>query len=325
VALALLIGLGLGLFCWLTHRPVGVDISPERLAQLPPPQAMMLFGSSDFVQVLVPAQALLNGTDPFVRLYPGYVPYPLTAALIGVPFVSLAPAVGGGLVIGVSVALLAYLLLAHGHLWRLLLFTSVPFVSAIASLQLVPLVIALALAGCAPLALLIKPQNTLPLLLTYRSHRWTFVVAALLLAGSLWVMPTWPMRWVAMLGNYEGVAPALVWFGPLVFLALLAWEQRGARLLMVLACCPQRDWYDTLPLWLIPRTGRGMLILSAASWLALPLTLLHFVFPDLVWERWHPVIRIVGCYLPALGVLLWENREQVVRRVREAARSAGLR
>src|SRR5579862_4281156 len=309
----LLIGLLAGFVCWLVHRPVWG--TPERLAQLPPPQAMLLMGSSDFVQVLVPARAVLNGTDPFVNLYPGYVPYPLTAALVGIPVVGLSPSVGGALVMGVSVALLTYLLLAQGHFWRLWLFASLPFESALASLQLVPLVMALALAGWAPLALLLKPQNALPLFFTYRARCWSFVAAAVVLGGSLWLIPSWPFRWWALLGAYEGVAPVVVFPGALVFLALLCWEKPAARLLVLLACCPQRDWYDALSLWLIPSTRRGMAILTAASWLAFPFTLLPAIFPGLVWAHWHPLLRLGGCYLPSLGVLLWEERATVAPRV----------
>lgn len=312
-------GLFLGVICWWTHRPA--PISPERLAQLPPAQAQLLMGSGDFVQLLVPAQALLRGSDPFVRLYPGYVPYPLTAAAVALPFVGLPPAVGGGLVMGISVALLTYFLLAGGQRWRLLLFCSVPYASALSSLQLVPLIIALALAGCAPLALLIKPQNALPLMLTCRSHRWAVGLAVLGLAISLLVMPRWPLEWVPLLSSYEGVAPILVCCGPLLLLALLCWERPGARLLILLACCPQRDWYDPLALWLIPQTRRGMVILTLASWLALPLTLIHYVFPEVEWANWHPVIRLVGCYFPALGVLLWEQRATVSPRARSIVRA----
>ena len=221
---------------------------------------------------------------------------------------------------GLSVALLTYGLLARGERWRLLFFCAVPYLSALSSLQLVPLVIALALTGCAPLAMLVKPQNALPLLLTYRSRWWSVVIAVVVFAASLLVMPDWPWKWLPLLKSYEGGAPLLLWFGPLLLLALFCWEQPGARLLVLLACCPQRDWYDALALWLIPQTSRGMVILTLASWLALPLTLFRFIFPELEWGRWHPGIRLIGCYFPALAVLLWEQRGSVRPRVAAVAR-----
>ncbi|GAB4441124.1 MAG: hypothetical protein OHK0015_38050 [Chloroflexi bacterium OHK40] len=273
---ALAIGMVAGIVCWWARVTVGAG-SP-----------------GDFVQVLYPAQALLRGSDPLAIFYEGYVPYPLTAALLGLPFAGLPLAVGSGLLAGLAAALLAYMLLAEGQLWRLLLFGSFPFFYALVFAQFTPLITALALAGCAPLGMLLKPQNALPLLLTYPSQRWSFVAAGLIVAGSLLLRPTWPLVWIERAREYSGAIPMLVLPGPLLALALLRWRSPRARQLLLMACMPQRSYYDAVALWLIPQTRGGMLVLTLCSWLAL-------LFP-------HLPLMLLACYLPALAVLLWEGR-----------------
>ena len=217
--------------------------------------------------MLLPAEAVLRGMDPFIAPYGAqYVPYPLTAALLGIPFTVLSPHLRASLLTGIATAWLAYLVTARGTLWSLLIFCSLPFVDAVMCAQFSPLLMALALAGCAPLAVLIKPQVALPLLLTYRSRRGAFVVAGVVLCGSLVLMPSWPWAWLSRLKGYEGAVWILSWPGALVLLAGLCWEQPAARLLILIACFPQRSMYDALALWLVPQTRSGMLALTLLSW-----------------------------------------------------------
>jgi hypothetical protein len=267
------------------------------------------------MQVLLPAEALLRGMDPFIAPYSTYVPYPLTAALLGLPFTALSPLFGASLFAGSAAAWLAYLLTGGESLWPLLIFCSHAFLDTLISGQFTALIIALGLAGCAPLAVLIKPQNALPLLLTYRSHRWTFVIAGLVLCGSLVVMPAWPWEWLSRSKNYEGAVWILSWPGVLAILAALCWEQPAARLLLFMACVPQRRMYDALALWLVPQTRSGMLTLTLLNWgatIALGLLGAEQTAPFPTGNQ----VRIVTCMLPALGVLLWEHRTQALARIR---------
>jgi len=271
------------------------------------------FWPADFIQVLFPAEAVLRGMDPFIPLYSTYAPYPLTAALLGLPFTALSPLFGASLFAGIATAWLAYLL-AGEALWPLLIFCSCPFFDALLSAQFTPFIVALALAGCAPLAVLIKPQNALPLLLTYRSRRWTFAVAGVILCGSLVVMPSWPWQWIVRLKSYEGGVWVLSWPGVLVLLAALCWEQPAARLLVFMACVPQRRMYDALALWLVPQTRSGMLTLTLLNWgasIAVGLLGNSEMAPFPASNNG----RIMTCLLPALGVLLWEHRRATLARV----------
>ena len=50
--------------------------------------------------------------------------------------------------------------------------------------------------------------------------------------------------------------PILLWPGPLLVLALWKYRDRDARFLFLSALMPQRWFYDSLTLWLIPKSRR---------------------------------------------------------------------
>ena len=135
----------------------------------------------------------------------------------------------------------------------------------------------LGIAGWAPVALLIKPQTALPFLAVYPIRRWAVFVAAGVLAASVLIMPSWPAVWLGKLGPYRGEALLMSWPGLLVLLAVPHWKRPGARLLILMACCPTRGLYDMLPLWLVSEKRNGIVVLSILHWVAvLGLLLLGF-------------------------------------------------
>jgi hypothetical protein len=93
------------------------------------------------------------------------------------------------------------------------------------------------------------------------------LAAAAVLALSFLVLPTWVGDWRAGLGKLDyHPAPILTFPGALAALALLRWRRPEARLLVAMACVPQLLFFaDQLPLWLIPRTKRETMALSACS------------------------------------------------------------
>jgi hypothetical protein len=113
------------------------------------------------------------------------------------------------------------------------------------------------------------------------------------------VLPTWPIEWLGNLGSHQNMLPLRTVPGLLLLLAAPRWRDPDARLLLGLACLPQR-FPDLLPLWLIFREPRLALIVSALSWF---ITLF-----------WHPEqmeisslsanLAVIVLYLPALMVIL---------------------
>jgi hypothetical protein len=90
-----------------------------------------------------------------------------------------------------------------------------------------------------------------------------------LLAISVALFPAWPGRWADALRASQHVAPIMSPGGAILLLALIRWRQPEARLLVGLACIPQTiGLYDTLPLFLIPRSRWQGYALAGLSYVA---------------------------------------------------------
>ena len=83
---------------------------------------------------------------------------------------------------------------------------------------------------------------------------------------SLAVMPTWPLLWWRQTGNYQHFFPLLVLPGPLLALALLRYRDRDSQLLFLSALMPQRWFFDSFTLWLIPQSRREIVWTVFFSW-----------------------------------------------------------
>jgi hypothetical protein len=258
----------------------------------------------DFAWALSTAKALLQGRDPYDFVPDNlHVPYPLPVALFGLPLVWLPWPLAAAIFVGFSSGLLAWGILRSEQSWRLWVFASFPFVTVLFFRQWSALIMAAwFVPALAPTLVLIKPQVALPIALLRLTRRGVIAACAVLLA-SLILDPTWPARWLAMLGPYERVIPLMqLPFGPLLLLAALRWRDPRARMLLLMAVLPIRGLYDLCPLWLIPETRRQASRLALASWLMYPLMLLGmktavFVIPVL--------------YIPALLIVLrpWLARQ----------------
>jgi hypothetical protein len=144
-----------------------------------------------------------------------------------------------------------------------------------------------------------KPQIGLPIFLTRLSRR-GFFACVIVGALSLILMPRWPLLWIGQLGNYEHFIPLLVLPGPLLLLALWRYRDRDAILLLLAGCMPQRWFFDSFILWLIPKSHREIVWTVFLSWGAG------------LWRWYHPphsftqVGRwtVLFIYLPMLGIVL---------------------
>ncbi len=99
-----------------------------------------------------------------------------------------------------------------------------------------------------------------------------------LLLVSLAFHPNWPAEWLHNLRSMPGhPIPILVPGGALALLALLRWRRPEARLLVAMACVPQLMYFaDQLPLWLVAKTRRESILLSATSLVAWVISLQAF-------------------------------------------------
>lgn len=280
VAISAAIGVASGALCWFLLR---------HFRQ----------GAADFGWALHLAQALLARSNPYDT---PFEQYPLTAGLFALPFVRLQPELAAGVFWGLSSALLAFGLTRHGYT-RLLVFFAYPYWAGILTAQWSPMI-----AACSFFPLLLpmtmsKPQVGLPVFLT-RLSRKGVAACALIAMISLIVMPSWPFLWWKQTRYYQHFIPLLVLPGPLLLLALLRYRDRDSNLLLLSAAMPQRWFFDTFTLWLIPQTRREIIWTVFFSW------------GTGVW-RWYHIPKsftevgrwtVVLIYIPMLAVVLLRKR-----------------
>ena len=270
------IGLATGIFCWFLL-------------------AHFHQGAGDFRWAIEAAQYRLAHQNPYSE--PQQL-YPLPAALFGLPFVRIPPNVAAGMFYGISSALLAFGLTRHGY-HRLWVFFAYPYWAGMLAAQWGPLLMASAFFPLLLPATMAKPQTGIPIALTHLTRRGLIACVLVALATFFW-MPSWLGLWLRQLGAYQHFYPLLILPGPLLALALFRYRDPDTPLLLLTALLPQRWFYDTLILWLIPKTRKEILWTALLSWGA-------------GWWRWHHTPRsftevgqcaVVFIYLPMLVVIL---------------------
>lgn len=291
------------------------------------------FVAKDFTYPWRAARALLAGDDPYRVIrpsgpypYESVFPYPLTAALVALPFALVPAELGGALFFGLSAGAMAYALSRDG-LGRFWVFCSAPFGMALALGQWSPLMVAAALLSPLGWALACKPTLGAALF-AYRPSWRTALMCAALVALALVLIPSWPSQWLRAV--FEGPhhrAPIARPLGVLALLALLRWKSPEGRLVGLMACVPQNLYfYDQLPLWLAARSGRSALVLTASSWFAvvgMRLNCRSELFCGAEAEPW--VLGLL--YLPATAIVLadgdWRGAGRRLGRRRSGARVEG--
>ena len=269
-------------------------------------------GAGDFTWAIRAASDLLEKRDPYAT--PGQL-YPLPAALFGLPFIHVRPEIAAGIFYGLSSALLALRVTRHGYQY-LLIFLAYPYWAGMLAVQWTPLIMSSAFYWwLAPVALA-KPQIGLPVAVT-RSGRNGALACLVLLVLSLLFMPHWFTHWVAQTRNYVRFIPLLVLPGPILAAALIRYRDRDAWLLFLAACMPQRWFYDSFFLWLIPRTRRQIIFTAGLSWI-----------PG-IWRWYHTPhgvtevgrLTVLCFYLPMLVVvLLPQTRRDIPQETKEQSK-----
>jgi len=275
---AALVGTVAGLMCWVMLRSLGL-------------------GMDDFNNFAVQqARELVARRDPFAPFH-GQPSYPLTAAILAIPFILFSPLVGSSLFFGLSSAILAFGLTRYGYL-RLFVFLAYPFWAALLTVQWAPLIMAAALLPWLSPVCLAKPQIGMPIALAYPSWK-GWLGGAVLVAVSFLLMPNWLPRWLGGIGSHTHFVPLLILPGPILLLSL--WRRdKDSHLLLLTSIAPQHWFYDSFILWLIPRNRREMIATAALSWGAGISSYYHQ--PD-NWEQ-AGLLALWWIYFPMLGILL---------------------
>ncbi|MGA7906767.1 MAG: hypothetical protein WCA16_05100 [Candidatus Sulfotelmatobacter sp.] len=293
ISISAAIGVATGVFCWfLLHH----------LHQ----------NAGDFRWAIHLAQRLVDRQNPYDT---PLEQYPLTASFFAFPFLRLPPEVAAGLFYGISTCLLAFGL-TRQNLRRLEVFLAYPYWAGLLTAQWSTLIAASAFFPRLLPATMAKPQVGLPVFLTRLSRRG--LVACVLLAGlSLALLPRWPLLWLHQTTYYEHFFPMFVLPGPLLLLALVRYRDPDAWLLLLTALMPQRWFFDSFILWLIPKSRREILAPALISWGAG------------IWRWYHQPLNftevgraaVIFLYLPMLAVVLFRRSAPASDSAREVVGS----
>jgi hypothetical protein len=262
---------------------------------------------SDFDAIWTAARALRAGHDPYGAIqsppWPWNLQYPLPAVLIALPFSVLPLVLARAAFMGVSAGLLAYGL-ARRAWWPLIMLAGGQMFFAIQSVQWTPLFAAAVLLPPLQVLWAVKPTTGLTLFAAYPNWR-TVVGGLVLLILAFLAWPHWLDGWLAA-ARIAPHRPAILRpGGVLLLLALLRWRLPEGRQLAVLALMPlSPHLYEALPLMLVARSRRELLVLAVCGTIGLAAGAItpHAVGPDHGPIPWA-VVLLTG-YLPALAVVL---------------------
>jgi hypothetical protein len=286
-------------------------------------------GATDFDYFWTAAAALVRGQDPYRAVaesgmgYPLY--YPLPAVLVLAPLGLLPLGVARIVFAWAGTFTLSLAAFRYGRGLPAVLF-SASFLSALMQGQWSPLLTPGAVIPWLGALWVVKPSIGAALAVGYPSRRAAIGAGALVLA-SLAAMPSWPAAWLHSLQATNHLILALQPGGALLLLALVRWRVPEARLLAAFACVPQTPaLYETVPLFLIPRSRWGGYLLAALSLAATvymrrmtPLGPGMRIEVNLV-QRWP--IMFWSMYLPALIMVLLPAFEKRLGTWRNAARNS---
>ncbi len=266
------------------------------------------FRGQDFAVFWTAARVLLSGGNPYHAIVlsdggPAFF-YPITAAIVVAPFAALPVLVAGPLFVALSCGLLAFAVTRDGQWWRLLMFASGSMVVSVVAAGWSTLVTVALFAPAFMWLGAVKPNIGLSMLAYRPSIRAALIMLAVALV-SLAVLPTWPLDWLASVrASRVHFSPIMAPGGVLLLLAALKWRRPEARLLLAMAILPSSPVvYEALPLFVIPRTWREMLVLVLST-LAAYLATRGFAGDVFSFMQHGRSLVLWTCYLPALVMVL---------------------
>lgn len=260
-------------------------------------------GAGDFGWAIHLAQRFLAGQNPYDT---PYEQYPFTAALFAMPFLRVRPEIAAAIFSGLTSFLLALGVTRKGY-HRLWIFLAYPYWVGLLAAQWSVVITASAFFPVLMPVTMAKPQVGLPVFLTRLSRRGVLACLAVALL-SIALFPRWPWLWLGQIGYYHHFFAILILPGPLIVLALLRYRDRDAWLLFLTSLMPQRWFFDSFILWLIPKSRREIVFTVALSWCAG------------VWRAYHPPASlnqvglwiVLATYLPMLAIVLLRSPEEIL-------------
>ena len=277
-------------------------------------------GPRDFGQVWFAARSILHGVDPYPLVGPGLtydwsspLVYPVTAALVAVPFAPFPQPIASLLFAAVGGALFAWALMEFGY-GPVFGFFSFAVREAAAAAQWSLLFSASFVL--APISLVLAAKPTIGAVFFLARPRRAAIVGAIVLCTVAFVVqPRWVADWIDAVQRYVAQgAPnrpyrAIVSFpgGFLPLFCLARWRRPEARLLAAHVCVPITLMaYETVPLFLVPRTFWEAAVLVGCSFAQHRLTMAVTPVP---WthERMTAtsgVLFVLLLYLPAMVMVL---------------------
>ncbi len=289
-ALVIVVGVVAGLYAW-----VGIVLHHGRFIP-------------DFQFFWSSARLLMAGHNPY-QGFPTPVPdplyYPLPTVIAAIPLAWLPLALAAGVSVAISTTVLAAVIPS----WRWPMFASAAFVMAASQGQWSPLIVVGAIVPAAGFLAVLKPNLGLAAFAWHPTLR-GIALAGLALVLSVVVLPSWPRDWLRNLHTLEGHPPPLFTLsGAFLWLALLRWRTREARLLLAMAAVPQLLFFaDQLPLWLIPRSRSQTTLLSGLSLVGYAAFYLSLREGQAYVPAAAPFV-LAFIYLPALAMVLWRPKE----------------
>jgi hypothetical protein len=279
ISVSAAIGIASGVFCWFLVRQLHQN-------------------AGDFRWALHLAERLVARQNPYDT---PLEQYPLTAAFFAFPFLRLPPEIAAGMFYGISSALLAFGLTRENSR-RLQVLLAYPYWIGLLTAQWSALIAASAFFPLLLPATMAKPQVGLPVFLTRLSRR-GLLACIFIAALSIVLLPQWPVLWLHQTKYYEHFIPLFILPGPLLLLALARHRDRDAWLLLLTALMPQRWFFDSFILWLIPKSRREILATGFMSWGAG------------IWRWYHQPLNftevgraaVIFLYLPMLAVVLFRG------------------
>jgi hypothetical protein len=249
--LVLLLALGFVVVC----RILAAALLPER--------------TGAFELLYASAARLLGGEN----LYPfgnQWLPYPLPAVLLVIPFTAFPLALARPLFDVMIGWAFVYALWKYRGQYGLLALLSGAYLFALWHGETTPLMVAAILIPVLAFLLVVKPSSSVALLVARPSKKAVLAVAAVV-ALTLIVRPTWPVDWWrAMPADFTPWMPPIFRpFGALLLIAALRWNLPEGRLILATALLPQTGLpYELVLLALIPVSLGEMAIYLAGTWIA---------------------------------------------------------
>lgn len=262
---------------------------------------------SDFDVIWVGARALRAHHDPYAAIqsppWPWDLRYPLPAVVVALPFSYLSLTAARAAFMALGIGLLAWALTRRAW-WPLIALAGGQAFVSVQSVQWTPLLAAGILLAPVQYLWGIKPPSGLALFAAYPNRR-TVIGGLVLLGLSFLVWPHWLDGWLAAAHRAPHRAPVLRPGGVLLLLALLRWRLPEGRLLATLALVPLTPHlYEALPLMLVARSRRELLMLAVCGTLGLLAVTLLPQGADHDHGRIAWIEILISCYLPTLVAVL---------------------